>query len=110
LFPFVQSLNVLKERSYDVGVHRDRVIDDNCGSCQFGRFETLGCGFHRDRNNAGNRGEIWKSREAVKVESEMTESAFDVVVEWVANDAALIESNVVWRYIGVPCALGATMP
>jgi hypothetical protein len=39
----------------------------------------------------------------------MMESAFDVVVESVVNDAALIESSVVWRYIGVPCALRAML-
>jgi hypothetical protein len=40
-----------------------------------------------------------KRREAVKLESVIPESASNVVVELAANDAALIESGVVWRHM-----------
>jgi hypothetical protein len=42
-------------------------------------------------------GSAEKRREAVKLESAIPESAFDVVADSVANNAALTASSVVWR-------------
>jgi hypothetical protein len=60
-----------------------------CWTWQHGQFETWSCGCHRDGDNAGDQGEIGKRREAVKLESAIPESAFDVVVGPVANNVTL---------------------
>jgi hypothetical protein len=49
------------------------------------------------------RGEIRKRREEVKLESAIPESAFDVDMESVANNAALTESRVAWRHMSSTC-------
>ena len=67
------------------------VVEDSSRARQFGRVEASSCCCHRDWDNAGNRRETGESREAVKLESAMPESAFDIVVEAITDDATLIE-------------------
>jgi hypothetical protein len=97
--PFIQRFEAVGECSYyDGGVNHDRVVDDSgCWTWQFGQFEASSCGCHRDRDNTGDQGEIGKHRKAVKLASAIPESAFNVVVNLTANDAAPLESSVVWR-------------
>jgi hypothetical protein len=91
LFPFIQCFETVGECSYDGGVIRDRVLNDSGGTWQFGRSEASSCGCYGDGDNAGDQGEIGKRREAAKLESAILESAFDVVVESAAKNAAVTE-------------------
>jgi hypothetical protein len=67
------------------------------GRVNLDNLRFLSCGCHRDGDNAGDREEIRKRREAVKLESAIQESDFNVVVGSAANNGALMESSVVWR-------------
>jgi hypothetical protein len=97
-FPFIQCFEIVIDCSYNGRVNCDRFVDDSGWTWQFGRFEASSCGCYGKGDDAGDQGEIRKRREAVKLESVIPESSFDVVVEPVANNAALIENSVVWRH------------